>query len=49
LIADKLSITMRTVRFHLGHIYDKLHVRSRTEAALKHSAAQKAATDRPAK
>ena len=35
LIADKLSISMRTVRFHLGHIYAKLHVRSRMEAALK--------------
>lgn len=37
LIADKLSISTRTVRFHLGHIYAKLHVRSRMEAALKHS------------
>jgi DNA-binding NarL/FixJ family response regulator len=45
LIAAKLGITMRTVRFHLGHIYDKLHVRSRTEAVLKHSAAKGAASD----
>ena len=37
LIADKLSLSTRTVRFHLGHIYAKLHVRSRVEAALKHS------------
>jgi len=39
-IATKLSISMPTVRYHLKHIYDKLHVRSRTEAALKHSASQ---------
>jgi DNA-binding NarL/FixJ family response regulator len=48
-IADKLSLSMRTVRFHLGHIYAKLHVRSRVEAALKHSQtkAQAAALRRP--
>ncbi len=45
LIADQLSITRRTVRFHLGHIYDKLHVRSRTEAILKHSAAKGGTSD----
>jgi len=39
-IATKLKISMPTVRYHLKHIYDKLHVRSRTEAALKHSASQ---------
>lgn len=39
-IAAKLNISMPTVRYHLKHIYDKLHVRSRTEAALKHSARQ---------
>jgi DNA-binding NarL/FixJ family response regulator len=49
LIADKLAITKRTVRFHLGHIYDKLHVRSRTEAALKHSAAKTAPSERSSK
>jgi DNA-binding NarL/FixJ family response regulator len=36
-IADRLSLSIRTVRFHLGHIYAKLHVRSRVEAAVKHS------------
>jgi DNA-binding NarL/FixJ family response regulator len=36
-IATKLNISQPTVRYHLTHIYDKLHVRSRTEAALKHS------------
>jgi DNA-binding NarL/FixJ family response regulator len=34
-IADRLALTDGTVRWHLRHIYDKLHVRSRTEAALK--------------
>ncbi|HEY1490791.1 MAG TPA: response regulator transcription factor [Verrucomicrobiae bacterium] len=34
-IADKLSISIETVTWHLRHIYAKLHVRSRTEAALK--------------
>jgi len=35
-IADQLSISFDTVRFHLKHIYQKLHVRSRTEALLKY-------------
>ena len=34
-IADKLSISVETVTWHLRHIYAKLHVRSRTQAALK--------------
>ena len=34
-IADKTGVTMSTVRTHLRHIYEKLHVRSRTEAVLK--------------
>jgi len=34
-IADKLNIGVPTVRTHLMHIYDKLHVRSRTEAIVK--------------
>jgi DNA-binding NarL/FixJ family response regulator len=33
-IADKLSISIETVTWHLRHIYGKLHVRSRTQAAL---------------
>lgn len=35
-IADQLAISFDTVRFHLKHIYRKLHVRSRTEALLKY-------------
>jgi DNA-binding NarL/FixJ family response regulator len=34
-IADKLGISLETVRSHLRTIYDKMHVRSRTEAAMK--------------
>lgn len=35
-IADQLDISVETVRVHLKHIYDKLHVRSRLEAAMKY-------------
>ena len=35
-IADQLGITHGTVRTHLEHIYQKLHVQSRTEAVLKY-------------
>jgi DNA-binding NarL/FixJ family response regulator len=35
-IAEQLAISFDTVRFHLKHIYQKLHVRSRTEALLKY-------------
>lgn len=34
-IADQLNIAHRTVCGHLGNIYAKLHVRSRTEAVVK--------------
>ena len=34
-ISGRLSVTVGAVRWHLKHIYQKLHVHSRTEAALK--------------
>lgn len=34
-IAERLSVSVNTVRTHLQHIYEKLHVRSRTEAVVK--------------
>ena len=34
-IADTLAISMSTVRTHVQHIYEKLHVQSRMEAARK--------------
>jgi DNA-binding NarL/FixJ family response regulator len=38
-IARRIGVSDGTVRWHLRHVYHKLHVRSRTEAALKfHSA-----------
>ena len=35
-VADKFFISVETVRKHLRNIYQKLHVRSRTEAVLKY-------------
>ncbi len=34
-IADRLVISLDTVRTHIRHVYEKLHVRSRTEATVK--------------
>jgi DNA-binding NarL/FixJ family response regulator len=34
-IADHLAISMSTVRTHISAVYEKLHVHSRTEAAMK--------------
>ncbi len=39
-IADRLGVKHGTVRWHLQHIYNKLHVRSRTEAVLKFRSAK---------
>jgi DNA-binding NarL/FixJ family response regulator len=39
-ISDRLSVTVDAVRFHLKHIYQKLHVHSRTEAVLKYRPAK---------
>lgn len=35
-IADQLFISLDTVRTHIRHIYEKMHVRSRTEATIKY-------------
>jgi DNA-binding NarL/FixJ family response regulator len=35
-IAAKTGVTFATVHTHIRHIYEKLHVRSRTEAVAKH-------------
>jgi DNA-binding NarL/FixJ family response regulator len=39
-IADRLGVTVAAVKWHLQHIYEKLHVHSRTEAALKFTQGQ---------
>jgi DNA-binding NarL/FixJ family response regulator len=35
-ISEKIGVSFATVRTHVRHIYEKLHVRSRTEAVAKH-------------
>ncbi len=35
-IVDELNLSLSTVRTHLAHIYEKLHVQSRTEATVKY-------------
>jgi DNA-binding CsgD family transcriptional regulator len=35
-IAERLKISYATVDTHIRHIYEKLHVRTRTEAVTKH-------------
>ena len=39
-IAHRVGVNDGTVRWHLRHVYNKLHVRSRTEAALKFKSAK---------
>jgi DNA-binding NarL/FixJ family response regulator len=38
-IAEQLELSVDTVRSHLKHIYEKMHVRSRTEAVARYVAA----------
>jgi len=40
LIADKLGISIDTVCSHLKHVYNKLHVSSRTEAVVRYMASK---------
>lgn len=35
-IADRLNLSVETVRSHLKHIYEKMHVRSRAEAVARY-------------
>jgi DNA-binding NarL/FixJ family response regulator len=35
-IGDQLGISINTIRTHLRHVYEKLHVQSRTEAVAKY-------------
>jgi DNA-binding NarL/FixJ family response regulator len=39
-IADKMNVSINTVKTHLKHIYQKLHVRSRTEILLRFHSSQ---------
>lgn len=38
-IAARLALSENTVKFHVQHLYQKLHVKNRTEAALRYKAA----------
>ena len=40
-IAERLGVSYTTICTHLGHIYEKLHVHSRTAAAAKYLQAEK--------
>lgn len=40
-IADRLKVSIETVRTHLKNIYEKMHVRSRTEAVANYMSGQR--------
>jgi DNA-binding NarL/FixJ family response regulator len=46
-IADKTGLTYATVHTHIRHIYEKLHVRSRTQAVAMHLGQPQAGADAP--
>jgi DNA-binding NarL/FixJ family response regulator len=46
-VAQRLRISTDTVRSHLVHIFDKLHVRCRTEAAAKYHRSKRDAVSLP--
>jgi DNA-binding NarL/FixJ family response regulator len=39
-VAERLGVTIAAVKWHLQHIYEKLHVHSRTEAVMKFTQGQ---------
>jgi DNA-binding NarL/FixJ family response regulator len=39
-IADRIELSVDTVRSHLKHIYEKMHVRSRAEAVARYMTAK---------
>jgi DNA-binding CsgD family transcriptional regulator len=44
-VAEKLSVSVHTVKFHLGSVYRKLGVANRTEAAAVYHRAEAAVAD----
>jgi DNA-binding NarL/FixJ family response regulator len=46
-IADQMKISYATVHTHIRHVYEKLHVRSRTEAVAKHLATPRPRREAP--
>jgi len=39
-IAERMGVSVSAVKFHLQHVYEKLHVHSRTEAVLSYKKSQ---------
>ena len=44
-IADRIELSVDTVRSHLKHIYEKMHVRSRTEAVIRYMSGKPSSAD----